>query len=135
MALHQLQRRANTAADSVNTAWRQFESLHQQTRNAKMPENLKSQMEAVAKEFEGVRRRLGLAGGGGFGNTENVRGRIGQLKGQTMNSTSVPTEIQMRQRKELEGTLSKVEAEAKTVTAKVAPLAKELISAGVLFGG
>ena len=43
----------------------------------------------MVKEFEAVRRRLGLGqqggGGGGFGgNTENVRGRIGQLKGPIM---------------------------------------------------
>ena len=46
--------------------------------------------------MEAVRRRLGLGGGqgggGGFGGgTENVRGRIGQLKGAIMGSTALPT--------------------------------------------
>jgi hypothetical protein len=52
----------------------------------------------VADRLADLRTRLGLnsqggpgGGGGGFGGQQqNVRGRIGQLKGQVMNSTSVP---------------------------------------------
>ena len=99
-------------------------------------------MDALTKELEGVRRQLGLGGGGpggggggGFGGgNENVRGRIGQLKGAVMGATALPTSAQMRQYKELQGTLPKLEASAKASAAKVAPMAKDLVSAGVLFG-
>lgn len=133
LALHQMQRRANDVADEVSGSWTQFQTMQQQTRGRELPANLKSQMEALAKEFEGVRRRLGLAGGGFGGGSENVRGRIGQLKGQVMASTAHPTEIQMRQHKELQAALPKLEAEARAVTAKVPALAKELLAAGLLF--
>ena len=131
-ALHQMQRRANDLADTINDAWSQLQSLQQQARNRSVPADLKTQMDAVQKELDGVRRRLGLAGGGGFGGgAENVRGRIGQLKGQIMNSTAVPTEIQIRTYKELQGALPKVEADAKAAVAKLGPLARDLLP--VLF--
>jgi hypothetical protein len=128
LALHQMQRRANDLADLVNDAWTQLETLQRQTRNREVPAKVKQQLDATVKEFEGVRRRLGLAGGGGFGNTENVRGRIGQVKNGIMASTSRPTEVQMRMHKELEGALPKLEAEAKAAIAKVAPLARDLVN-------
>jgi hypothetical protein len=128
MALHQMQRRANDLADTVNESWSQLQTLQQQTRDRTVPANLKSQLDALVKEFEGVRRQLGLAGGGGFGNTDNVRGRIGQIKGGIMGSTAHPTEVQMRQFKELQAALPKLEADVKTVVAKVAPLARELVT-------
>jgi hypothetical protein len=137
-----MQRRANEVADVVNDAWTQFQSLQQQTRNRTVPDALKTRLEAFTKELEGIRRQLGLAGGGpgggggggGFGGgNENVRGRIGQLKGGIMAATAVPTVVQMRQYKELQGALPKLEANAKAAAAKVAPLAKDLMNAGVLF--
>lgn len=133
LALHQLQRRANDLADSVNDAWAQFQYLQQQTRTRTLPANLKGQLDAVAKELEAARRRLGLAGGGGFGNTENVRGRIGQVKNGVMAATAHPTEVQMRQLKELQAALPKLEAEVKAAVAKVAPLARDLVA--VIYTG
>ena len=124
-----MQRRANELADTVNDTWTQFETLQQQTRNRNVPANTKAQLDVVAKELEGVRRRLGLAGGGGFGGgTENVRGRIGQLKGAIMGATAHPTDTQMRQFKELQALLPKLEADVKASVAKVGPLARDLIS-------
>ena len=128
VALHQMQRRTNDLADTVNEAWSHFQTLQQQTRNRTVPANLKGQLDAVAKELEAVRRRLGLAGGGGFGNTENVRGRVGQVKNGIMAATAHPTEVQMRQFKELQAAVPKLEGEVKTAVAKVAPLARELVS-------
>jgi hypothetical protein len=129
-ALHQLHRRANDLADTVSESWTQLQSLQEQTRNRTLPASAKGQLEGLIKEFEGVRRRLGLGGGGqggGFGGgTENVRGRIGQVKGGIMAATAHPTVVQMRQVKELQAALPKLEADVKAVVAKVAPLAREL---------
>jgi hypothetical protein len=137
LALHQMQRRANDLADTVNDAWSQVQTLQQQTRNRTVPANAKGQLEAITKELEGVRRRLGLGGGGfgggGFGGgNENVRGRIGQVKGGIMAATAHPTDVQMRQLKELQAALPKLEADVKTAVTKIAPLARDLVS--VIYG-
>jgi hypothetical protein len=106
-----------------------------------VPDGLKTRMDALTKELEAIRRQLGLGvapggGGGGFGiGNENVRGRIGQLKGALLGSTALPTTVQLRQYKALQGAWPKLEASAKGASAKVAPLAKELVNAGVLFPG
>lgn len=134
MSLHDMQRQANRVAESVNEAWRQFDAMRGQLKGRSVPKELQARVDGLGKELEGVRRRLGLGGGGGgFGNTQNVRGRIGQLKGQIMASTSLPTDTQMRQYKELQAAWPQVEDEAKAAVSKVAPLARELVSAGLLF--
>ena len=134
LALHQMQRRANELADTVNDAWTQFQNLQQQTKNRTLPANVKGQLDGLAKELEGVRRRLGLAGGGGFGgNPENLRGRIGQVKGGIMAATAHPTEVQMRQVKEMQAAMPKLEADVKAAVAKVGPLARELVT--VIYSG
>ena len=77
-----------------------------------------------------MRRRLGLGqqgGGGGFGgNTENLRGRFGQLKGQIMASTATPTNTQMMQVREVRAALPGLIDQANAVVAKVPGLVKEL---------
>ena len=108
--LHQVQARANEAAEMVQTAYAQFTMLQQQTRGATLAPNVKQSLDALGKEFEVVRRRLGLGGGGGGGggfggNAENVRGRIGQLKGAIMGSTSTPTTTQLMQVREVKAAL------------------------------
>ena len=88
--LHQLQAKANDVAEMVQNAFAQVQMLQQQTRRRERCRRTRSSSSMrVVKEFEAVRRRLGLGqqggGGGGFGgNTENLRGRFGQLKGQIM---------------------------------------------------
>ncbi len=130
LALHQLQMKANELANQVSEAWSRFEVVQQQARGANVPPALKAQVESVGKELESVRRRLGLAGGGGFGgNPENVRGRIGQIKGGIMASTSLPTEVQVRQKKEAEAAWPKVAADASAVMGKLPGLAKDVIAA------
>ena len=92
----------------------------------------------MVKEFEAVRRRLGLGqqggGGGGFGgNTENLRGRFGQMKGQVMGSTAVPTNTQMMQVREIEAALPGLIDQANAAVAKVPGLVKDLIGSGTIF--
>jgi hypothetical protein len=107
--LHTLQAKANEVAEMVQNSFAQVQMIQNQTRNASLSANQKQQLDAVVKEFEAVRRRLGLGqqgGGGGFGgNTENLRGRFGQLKGQIMGSTAQPTNTQMMQVREVRAAL------------------------------
>jgi photosystem II stability/assembly factor-like uncharacterized protein len=135
LALHQMQVKANDVANQVNDAWALFQTLEQQAKGQNLPPAVKTQMEAVRKELEGVRQRLGLAGGGpggggGFGGgNQNLRGRMGQLKGGVMNSTSLPTEVQMRQKQEIEAAWPKAAAEAGAALAKLPVLARDVVNA------
>jgi photosystem II stability/assembly factor-like uncharacterized protein len=134
LAVHQMQEKANEIANQMNDAWARFQTIEQQARGQNLAPALKTQMESVRKELEGVRLRLGLAGGGpgggGFGGAnQNVRGRMGQLKGAIMNSTSLPTEVQMRQKQEIEAAWPKAAAEATAAMGKLPALARDVVNA------
>lgn len=139
--LHQMQARANEVAEMVQNAVAQLNTLTEQTRRATLSSNVTRSLDAMAKEFEVLRRRLGLGGGGpggggggGFGGgSENVRGRIGQLKNQIMNSTSVPTTTQLMQIREVKAALPIVVDQANAAVAKLPALVKDLLGAGAIF--
>jgi len=136
--LHDLQGKANDVAEMVQSAFAQVGVLQQQTRGATLSPSVKQQLDAVVKEFEAVRRRLGLGqqgfgGGGGGGNTENVRGRIGQLKGGVMSATTLPTNTQLMQIREVKAQLPGLIDQANAAVAKVPGLVKDLVGAGALF--
>jgi photosystem II stability/assembly factor-like uncharacterized protein len=125
LALHDLQRTANEAADAVSELTRQFQALETVVKSAtNVPGAGTTAMGEVAKRLAELRTRLGVAtpgqaggrggrggGGGGGGQNQNVRGTIGQTKGQIMNSTSLPTAQQMRTTAESREDLMKVVAE------------------------
>ncbi|MGQ0733828.1 MAG: hypothetical protein ACT4QD_09250, partial [Acidobacteriota bacterium] len=138
--LHQLQEKANDVAGMVQTAFSQVSTLQEQTQGATLSPTAKGALDGLIKEFEPLRRRLGLGGGGGpgggggfGGGSENVRGRIGQLKGAIMGSTSVPTSTQLMQIREVKAALPQVIDQANATVAKVAAVAKELLGSGALF--
>jgi len=133
--LHDLQAEANAAAQVVQNASAQMTLLTQQTRDATLPPGAKSSMDTLNTELERLRRRLGLGGGGGGfgGGAENVRGRIGQLKGAIMGSTSVPTTTQMAMIREVRAALPKVIEDANAAGRKMPALVRDLIGAGVVF--
>ena len=136
--LHELQAKANDVAEMVQHAFAQVGVLQQQTRATTLSPNVKQQLDAVVKEFEAVRRRLGLGqqgfgGGGGGGNTENVRGRIGQLKGAVMSATALPTNTQLMQIRETKAALPGLIDQANAAVAKVPGLVKDMVGAGALF--
>ncbi len=135
--LHELQEKANDVAAMIQNAFAQVQTLQQQTRGGNLSGNAKQQLDAVVKEFEAVRRRLGLGqqgGGGGFGgNNENLRGRFGQLKGQVMASTSLPTNTQLMQIREVKAALPGLIDQANAAAAKVPALVKELVGNGAIF--
>jgi hypothetical protein len=137
--LHQLQAKANDVAEMVQNAFAQVQMIQNQTRNSALSPNQKQQLDAVVKEFEAVRRRLGLGqqgggGGGGFGGgNENLRGRFGQMKGQIMGSTALPTNTQMMQVREVRAALPGLIDQANAAVAKVPGLVKDLVGAGAIF--
>jgi len=133
--LHKLQQKANDVAEMVQNAFAQVQLLQQQTRTASG--SAKQELDNVVKEFEAVRRRLGLGqqqGGGGFGgNTENLRGRFGQMKGQVMASTATPTNTQLMQIREMRAALPGLIDQANAVVAMVPRLVKDLVGNGAIF--
>jgi hypothetical protein len=133
--LHQLQGKANDVAEMVQTAYAQVQLLQQQTRGQTLAPNVKQDLDNLVKEFEAVRRRLGLGQqGGGFGGTpENLRGRIGQIKGQVMASTALPTNTQVMLIRDVRAQLPGLIDQANTVVAKVPGLVKTLVGSGTLF--
>jgi hypothetical protein len=116
--LHEMQRVANTAAEAVTTLATQLtaaETLMKAAANP--PASAKNAITDANTKLADLRRRLGLnqqggGGGGGFGGQQgNVRGQLGQTKGQIMGSTSLPTAQQVRIAGELRDDLAKVIAD------------------------
>lgn len=139
MSLHELQRTANAAADAVTTLGGQFELAETLLKSAAdAPASAKGAVEEVGRRLAGLRTRLGLTnqggpgGGGGFGGQQqNVRGRIGQLKGQVMNSTSRPTAMQVRAATEAREDLAAVVKDTNDLIAAV-PALYDTLGAGGL---
>jgi hypothetical protein len=138
--LHKEQIKANEVAEMVQNAYAQIQTLQQQTKGVTLSANVKQSFDALTKEFEAVRRRLGLGGGGGFGggggggnNNENVRGRIGQLKGQVMSSTALPTNTQLMQIREAKAAMPGLIDQANAAVAKLPGVVKDMVGGGALF--
>jgi hypothetical protein len=69
MDLHQVQAKANEAAELVQNAYAQFQQLQQQSKGQKLAADVQQSVDALQKEFDVLRRRLGLAGAAGSGRT------------------------------------------------------------------
>jgi photosystem II stability/assembly factor-like uncharacterized protein len=113
MAFHRLQERANEAAAAVNELGTQYQALEGLLAlAANLPAAANTAVEAAGKQLAELRRQLGVpapgqagsgggagggGGGGGFGaQNQNVRGQLGQVKGQLMNAHSLPSAQQVR---------------------------------------
>ncbi|HEX8029818.1 MAG TPA: hypothetical protein VF491_15200 [Vicinamibacterales bacterium] len=126
LALHDMQRVANAAADAVTTLGAQMTAIEALLKTAaNAPAAAKTAITDANTKLTDLRRRLGLnqgggGGGGGFGGQQgNVRGQLGQTKGQIMGSTSLPTAQQVRSSGELREDLTKVVADTNELIAAV----------------
>ncbi|MDH4066520.1 MAG: hypothetical protein OEW19_19120, partial [Acidobacteriota bacterium] len=139
LGLHQLQRAGNDAAEAVTTLGTQLEQAEALLKTASSaPAGAKDAVDATSKQMADLRRRLGVGqtggpgGGGGFGGQNpNVRARIGQLKGQIMNSTSLPTAMQVRAATEAREDLTKVVQEINDLIAALPQLYDTLGAPGL----
>jgi hypothetical protein len=139
MSLHQLQRTANEAADAVTTLGSQITTAESLLKTAgSAPAGGKQAIEDASKRLPDLRRQLGVGqtgggGGGGFGGGQNpnVRARIGQLKGQIMASTTLPTAMQIRSATEAREDLTKVVQEVNDLIAAVPQIYDKLGSSGL----
>jgi photosystem II stability/assembly factor-like uncharacterized protein len=134
LALHTLQGTMNEAADVVLDMNKQITAINEALKGqSDVPGSLKATLDGLGTQVNDLRTRLGVAeGGGGFGGgPTNVRGRVGQLKGQIMNSTSLPTETQVRVSGEVRTLASKVIDDVNAAVAKFPSLYKELAASGM----
>ncbi len=136
--LHEMQRVANAAAEAVTTLATQLtaaEALLKTAANA--PAAAKTAIADANTKLADLRRRLGLnqggggGGGGGFAAQQaNVRGQLGQVKGQIMGSTSMPTAQQVRSSVELREDLTKVIADTNALIAAIPAIYDALGASG-----
>jgi hypothetical protein len=136
LSLHGLQERAIQAADTLNALDEQTRGIQDKLKEAAdVPESVSKPMAELAKRIGDLKPKLGLValGQGGFGAfQQNVRGRIGFLKGAIMGSTSLPTETQSRQAREVAGELDKVIGEVNEAIAAATPVFREVAAKGLV---
>jgi len=138
LALHHLQRTANDAADAVTTLGTQLTTAENLLKTAgSVPASGKQALKETNKRLADLRRQLGVGQGGGFGGggfggqSPNVRARIGQLKGQIMGSTSLPTAMQLRSATEAREDLTKVVQDVNDLITAVPQLYDKLGASGL----
>jgi photosystem II stability/assembly factor-like uncharacterized protein len=138
MQLHRLQKTMNEAAESVAALNERIKSLQQALKDS--PEAtpaIKSKVEELAKKFVPVGRRFGIGAANPFetGNferiNENLRFRIGGLKGSIMSATARPTETQTRMIPEARALLERTIDEANALINSLPALYKELAENGI----
>jgi hypothetical protein len=138
LGLHEMQRVGNAAAEAVTTLATQLTAAEALMKSAaNPPASAKSAISDANTKLADLRRRLGLnqqgggGGGGGFGGQQNnVRGQLGQVKGQIMGSTSMPTAQQMRSSVELREDLTKAVADTNELIAAIPAIYDALGASG-----
>ena len=135
--LHEMQRVANAAAEAVTTLATQLTAAEALMKSAaNPPAAAKNAITDANTKLTDLRRRLGLnqqggGGGGGFGGQQgNVRGQLGQTKGQLMGSTSLPTAQQVRSSVELREDLTKAVADTNELIAAIPAIYDALGASG-----
>lgn len=134
LSLHELQGTANLAAADLRQVDAQMRSIEQLLKQASNPppSALKSSADDLQKRTDELAKRLGIrlgsqpdqAGAGGF--PTGLRERpllreIGSLKNEIMDSTSLPTEMQLREAREAREGLSKLVGELDRLMANTLP--------------
>ena len=137
--LHELQRRATAVQISLNALNRQINTATPLVRDgAAIPADVKSQFDAFAKEWEGVRRKFGVGapvvqagrgGGGGRGaapDPENVVGRISGAKSNVAAFWETPSASVMQQYNDAKAMLPKAIADVNAFIAKAGAMSNTL---------
>jgi len=117
LAVHQLQGVAGEARLRVVAIADAFGTLTSLVSEAQTPPAaVRSAVDAVQRDLSPLARQFGVAlpgqpapsgrGGGFGGGGQQIAGQLGQVKGQLMSSTSMPTDIQMRTAREARADLA-----------------------------
>jgi phage-related protein len=138
MQMHRLQKTMNEAAESVGQLNERIRSIQQSLKDTPAAaDSIKAKVEELAKRFATVGRRFGIGAANPFEAgqferiNENLRFRIGGLKGGILSSTSRPTETQMRMISEARALLEKTVDEANALINSLPALYRELAEGGI----
>jgi len=138
--LHEMQRKATTAASALNTVYGQLADVAKKIgEKSDVPANVKSQFETFQKDMDATRKKFGVplnanaggrgGGGGGRGagpDPENVFARGSGLKQSLMGVWEAPSAAMVRQYNEVKLTLPKAVADANALLARGASLSQAL---------
>jgi len=138
LGLHELQGVANAAAEAVTTLGTQVTAAEAIVKTAaNVPAAAKTALADINTQLADLRRRLGVGqapgpggGGGPGGQQANVRGQLGQTKGQIAGSTSMPTTQQVRIAGELREDIVKLVADTDALIVAVPALYDALGATG-----
>jgi photosystem II stability/assembly factor-like uncharacterized protein len=138
LQMHRLQKTMNEAAESVGQLNERIRGMQQALKDTPAAvDSIKAKVEELAKRFAPVGRRFGIGAANPFETgqferiNENLRFRIGGLKGGILSSTSRPTETQMRMMSEARALLEKTVDEANALINSLPALYKELAESGI----
>jgi hypothetical protein len=157
MDLHELQRRGTGTASQLNALSPQMASISTALKaNANAPAAVKTQFEALNKDFEALRPKFGLSapvnpdsaaaagggrggrgggaggggggrgGGGGGGNSQDVLGRAGTVKGQVMGIWELPSASLLKQYNDVRLALPAAITEANALLARARTMSTTL---------
>ncbi len=141
LSLHDLERTANQAAETVVILGEQLANLECMIGTRAMPDAAKTLFDATSRKVTDLRARLGVplprgdggSGGGRENARRNVSGRITSVKTAIMASTSAPTAWQASQARLLRGELSKTITDLNgVISADMPHLAKALAASSLL---
>ena len=139
VALHALQQRVNDAYGVALTLHEQLEMIKTRMKAGKPTDAMKKAVDDYDKELAKVRPKFGVgmapadfSAGPPAAFMQNVRNRVGGLKGQVMASSSLPTATQMRVSGELTVAVGKAIDELNAVVAK-APALYQQVGAANFF--
>ena len=132
LALHELQRTSDEAADAVRVLSEQIIAVQELIERRKAPEAVTTAATEIAEPLTELRQQLGVPQPGAAPSARrrgtNLRRQIGQLKRQVMASTSVPTEVQVRQTRESREQLVEVVSEVNAVITSTMPALYRLLN-------
>jgi hypothetical protein len=143
MDLHEMQRRGTEVSLGLNTLFTQMTDVAAKLPGmSDVPEAVKTQFDALNKEFNAVRVKFGVPppappqgggrGGGGFGggggapDPNNLLSRAGNVKGQILSFYDTPSDTLIKAHADLRATLPRAIADANAFFTRAAPLAASL---------
>jgi photosystem II stability/assembly factor-like uncharacterized protein len=142
MDLHELHRRGTEVAGGLNSLYSQMGDVATKVKDAgDVPAAVKTQFEALQKDFDAVREKFGVplaAGGGGRGgrgggfgpggaqDTNNVLARVASVKGQIMNIWEMPSDALVKQYTDVRTALPKAVSDANAFLLKAMTMSQTL---------
>jgi photosystem II stability/assembly factor-like uncharacterized protein len=140
MDLHQMQGRGVQVTDALNPVYTQMTEIAGKLKDAKVPATVQAQFDALTKDLDAVRPKFGVpppAGGGrggrggGFGgrgaaDPNDLVARAGQVKGEIMAFSEMPSDALMKQYTDVKVALPKAIADANAFLVKAMTMSQTL---------